>query len=63
MKIKPGLPEVHVNPVGACGGYKQASQLPQHTTGSVTSLVPTLNTLLVYVALPFVHDAVGSFIS
>ena len=42
---------------------EHASQELQQTTGNVVSLAGTVNTRFVYVALPLVQDAVGSFIS
>ena len=51
----PGFPVLHVTPLGTGGGYKHASQLLQHTAGSVMLLEPTDKTLLVYVVLPFVQ--------
>ena len=59
----PGFPVAQVSPDGACGGYRQGEQLPQHTVDIVISDVPTVNTLFVLTGLPLVQEALGSFIS
>ena len=47
VKIRPELPAAQVKPAGACGGYRQGEQLPQHTVDIVISDVPTDSILFV----------------